>query len=480
MIHDLDEAFDPERFRADGHALVDLLAEHLAGVRELPVLPWKTPDEMLAAWPIERAEQEGLGSLLARVVRESHHLHHGRYVGHQVTSPLPMAALCEMTGALLNNSMAVYEMGPVSTAMERRALQWMAARIGFGPGADGVLTSGGSAGNLTALLAARQARAGFDAWTQGGHAGPPLCVLASAQTHYSVQRAVQIMGWGADGAVQVPVDDRFKMRPDALAEAMREAERRGRKPIAVVASAGSTATGAYDPIDRVADFAEARGLWLHVDGAHGACAALSRAHREHVRGIERADSVVWDAHKMMLLPSLVTAVLFRDGARSYEAFRPQGVPYLFSDSAEAPWYDIGERTLECTKRMMSLGLYAAIALLGEPVFEAYVDRTFARARYLAERLRAAPDFELAVEPEANIVCFRYAPRGAADLDALQRRIRDAVVRKGSFYLVMTRLDAPRMHPGLFLRVTLVNPRTTEADLDALLEELRCCARNART
>jgi L-2,4-diaminobutyrate decarboxylase len=252
---------------------------------------------------------------------------------------------------------------------------------------------------------------------------------------------------------------------------MRAAEGRGRRVVAVVASAGSTATGAYDPLEAIADFASAHGLWLHVDGAHGACAALSTAARGVVRGIERADSVVWDAHKMMLLPSLVSAVLFKDGARSYEAFRPTGASYLFSDGDVAPWYDVGERTLECTKRMMSLGLYAAITLLGDAFFEEYVDRAFALARALAAKVDAAPDFELAVAPEANIVCFRHRPHGLVPgpaLDRHQSAVREAIVRSGAYYLVQTRLGAR----GVFLRVTLVNPRTTEADLGGLLDAVR--------
>src|SRR6266545_663140 len=163
--------------------------------------------------------------------------------------------------------MAIYEMGPSTTAIERNLVQWFAARLGFPAGADGVLTSGGSIGNLTALLAARQAVAGFDVWDRGAHAGPPLCVLASQQTHYCVLRSTQIMGWGRDGVVPVAVDSRFRLDPAMLPAALDAAHRAGRKVVAVVASAGSTTTGAFDPLDAIADFCAAKGLWLHVDGA---------------------------------------------------------------------------------------------------------------------------------------------------------------------------------------------------------------------
>lgn len=174
-------AYDPETFRREAHQLVETLADYLAraGRGDGPVLPWAAPavnvDRFAAAFPEEPAG--GFADLIARVLSGSNHLHHPRYAGHQVTAPVPLAALCDAVSSLLDNGMAVYEMGPVSTAMERNVLRWMAARLGLPESTDGVLTSGGSAGNLTALLAARQAKAGYDAWNGGAHAGPPLAVL---------------------------------------------------------------------------------------------------------------------------------------------------------------------------------------------------------------------------------------------------------------------------------------------------------------
>ena len=208
---------------------------------------------------------------------------------------MPQAALWEMAGTLLNNGMVIYEMGPVATAMERSLVRWMGGQLGYDRQmCEGVFTSGGSAGNLTALLAARQDRAGFDVWTEGNWKGDPLCILAGESSHYSVQRAVQIMGWGAGGVIPVPVDERFKMRPEALAGALRQAQTSGRKVIAVLASSCSTAAGVFDPLEPIADFCQQHGLWLHADGAHGASASLTTKYRHLLAGIERADSVVWD------------------------------------------------------------------------------------------------------------------------------------------------------------------------------------------
>ncbi|RKI35819.1 pyridoxal-dependent decarboxylase, partial [Corallococcus sp. AB004] len=249
--------------------------------------------------------------------------------------------------------------------------------------------------------------------------------------------------------------------------------RAGRKAIAVVASAGSTATGAFDPLEPVADFAERHGLWFHVDGAHGAAASLSPKYRAQVKGIERADSVVWDAHKGLLMPALVTAVLFRDGARSFDAFS-QEAHYLFhGDGDDArPYSDVGLRTLECTKEMMPLKVYACLSVLGTRVFEEAVTASYDQARRFAGMLTAAPDFELALEPDCNIVCFRHTPAHVPPegWDALQVRLREALVSRGSFYLVQTRL--PR---GVYLRTTLIHPLTGDSDLEALLDALRSAA-----
>jgi L-2,4-diaminobutyrate decarboxylase len=472
-------AYDPERFRADGHRLVDLLAEHLARAvarDDAPVLPWVEPAASLAAWPDDFGEDPGddLIDVLGRATAGSIRLHHPRYLGHQVPPPLPGAALADLVIALLNNGMAVYEMGPTSTPMELAVVGWMARQLGMASGA-GVLTSGGSLGNLTALLAARQAGAGFDAWTAGDHGGPPLAVLCTAQAHYSVSRAIRMMGWGDGGAAIVEVDERYRMRPDAIPEAIARAEAAGRRVIAVIASAGSTGTGAFDPLDAIADVCAERTLWLHVDGAHGASAALSPAHRHHIAGIERADSVTWDAHKLMAMPALITAVIFRDGRRSYEPFA-QEASYLYSagrgEGAEE-WFNLGLRTLECTKRMMSVIVYAGLEAYGTRLFRDYVDRCFALGAALAARLEAAPDFELMVPPEGNIVCWRWrpdgAPAGGAALDDLQARVRRRVLERGRFYVLQTRLGG-----HMVFRSALMNPLTEEVDLDGLLEEIRIC------
>lgn len=460
-------AWDPEAFRALGHGMVDLLADHLASVqrREGPVLPWKEPGAALADWPPAfTAEGEGdpLG-LAARVLAASHHLQHPRYIGHQCSVPLPATAWLGALSDLLNNGSAVYEMGPAAVAMERAVVRWLCSRAGFDPlGADGVLTHGGSAGNLTALLAARQASAPYDVWEEGCRAPGEFCIVASDQAHYSVRRAAQILGLGAGGVLTVATDARFRLRLDDLQQVLDRARGEGRVVLAVVASAGSTATGAIDPLEGVADLCGARGLWLHVDGAHAGAMVVSDQLRGRLAGIARADSLVIDAHKMLLMPALATAVLFREGGRSYETFSQQA-SYLFDRSARQEWFNPAHRTLECTKRMLGLNLYAALWTLGTDFFAGFQERMQALAGRFADLLEARPGWELAVRPEANIVCFRYLPEGGGDPDALQAGLRDRIIQEGSFYLVKTTLRG-----RTWLRTTLINPLTEDRDLEALL------------
>ena len=292
-----------------------------------------------------------------------------------------------------------------------------------------------------------------------------LVLFVGADAHYSNRRAARVLGLPADAVVPVAVDARRKMRIDALRAAIADAKRAGKRALAIVASACSTSTGSHDPLDAIADVAEEHGMWLHVDGAHGASAALSPKYRSLLAGIERADSVVWDMHKMMMVPALVTAVLFRDGEHSFDAFHEEA-SYLFGNPRDE-WFNVGHRTLECTKRMMSFTVHAALRTHGVETFRTFVERQYDLARELARRVREAPDFELAVEPEANIVCFRHVPEGVSDVDPLQPRIRGAMLERAEFYLVQTRIDG-----RWYLRTTLMNPRTGPADLDALLRDIR--------
>ncbi|MFT5057931.1 MAG: L-2,4-diaminobutyrate decarboxylase [Planctomycetota bacterium] len=463
------KAYDPEAFRELGHRLIDHVADYLqsAMARNMPVLDMPAPDQMLAAWPSEFPNQ-GDGQIVERLqsfIEQANHLHHPGFVGHQVSAPLPAAILCDMIGSLLNNGMAVYEMGPAQTMAEMHVVRFLAEQIGFDGDPGGVLTHGGSIGNLTALLAARQAKAQQDVWQAGQE--QRYAVLASAENHYSVSRAVRIMGWGAGGIEPVDVDANFRLRPECLQAAKRRAEERGRQVLAVVASDCTTSTGSFDPIEPIADFCEEQDLWLHVDAAHGGTALLHAEHRGLLAGIQRADSVVWDLHKMMLMPALITGVVFREDRRSYEAFA-QEASYLFEgDDPQKEWFNVGVRTMECTKRALGTTAYVLLQAFGTDLFAGYFDRACQLTRGFAERVQSSLDFELGLEPACNIVCFRYIGGECEDRNAQQAELRSKVLKAGNFYLVQTRLKGQ-----VFLRLTLIQPFTTPGMLAELLDEIR--------
>jgi L-2,4-diaminobutyrate decarboxylase len=467
------EAFSAETFRAQGHAVVDLLADHLARAQTpgaVPVLPSTPPDANLAAWTRDFgvAAPEGLMVLLQRMLDGATHVHSPRYVGHQVAAPLPAAALCHALVALTNNSTAVYEMSPVATVAEHAVVRWMAEALGYPASAGGLLTSGGSLGNLTALLAARRQRAGLDVTRRGLADGAMLAILTSEQAHYCVRRAAHIMGLGDAGTCLVPSDAAYRIDMRALEQAYEDAVARGLTVIAVVASACSTAMGAFDPLSDLADFCARRGTWLHVDAAHGGAACLSPRYRHLVAGIERADSVVWDAHKMLLVPSLTTGVLFKTGQHAAETFE-QEASYLLGSDPHAEWFNMSHRTVECTRPALALPLYAMLNTYGSALFADHVTRCFDLARAFAAEIEASRDFGLACQPEANIVCFRYtgSDDSDADGDALQTRLRDTVNRSGAFHVVQTRARG-----RTYLRTTLIHPLTQLDDLRGLLTAVR--------
>mgnify|MGYP001055750476 CR=1 FL=1 len=266
----INKAFDSENFRATGHELIDTLADYLKNLQNNPsetlVSKTQAPDKQLEKWQNFAIRQEGWANYFEEYIQDSMHLHHPKYMGHQITTPLPVSALAALSSDLLNNGMGVYEMGQPSVVMEHLVTQRLAKKMGFDERSGGFLTSGGTLANLTALLAARRKKASQDVWQSGNH--QQMTLLVSEQAHYCVERAVRIMGWGDAGVIKVPVDADFRMRTDLLQEYYQQAKAEGKEIIAVVGSACSTATGSYDDLEVLADFCEQNDLWFHVDGAH--------------------------------------------------------------------------------------------------------------------------------------------------------------------------------------------------------------------
>lgn len=462
--------FNPEEFRKEGHKVVDTLSDYLYDTlsgNDMPVLPWNDPEKLVEMFSFESGggETEPLVSFLKRIIDQSIHIHHPHYIGHQVTSPLPLTVLTQFCTTLLNNGAAIYEMGPVNMAMEKNVINRFGKMIGYQTSFDGIFTHGGTAGNLTAMLAARQAKTDYNIWEDGITNENRPGYMMSEQSHYSVGRNVKIMGLGDDSIIKIPYDSHFKMRVDLLEDLKKRAEDKGIKIISVAANACSTATGSYDDLEAIADFCEKHDLWMHVDGAHGMGVLFSEKYRHVVKGIERADSVVIDFHKMLLVPALNTLLMFRNGEKSFETFA-QKATYLFQKSQKNVWYNSATRTIECTKSALGIIAYAAMKYYGDNYYKEYIESRYDLARKFADQVKSHHEFELAVEPESNIVCFRYLRKGLSELalNEINAAIRDKIIKEGSFYVVQVELNGK-----IWIRLTIINPVTSGEDLELLLK-----------
>ncbi len=461
--------FDPEDFRVEGHKVVDILADYLRDAlsgNPIPVLPFNNPASLADEFSFESGagSKELFEDFIRRIIDNSIHIHHPHYIGHQVTSPLPFSALVQFCTTLLNNGAAIYEMGPVNMAMERNVVRRFGSIIGFRNGFDGIFTHGGTAGNLTAMLAARQAKTEYNIWEDGVKNEWRPGYMMSEQAHYSIGRNVRIMGMGKDSIITVPHDSEFRMRTGLLEETRKKAEDKGIKVICVSANSCSTATGTYDDLNGIADFCEKHNLWLHVDGAHGMGVLFSDKYRHLVTGLERADSIVIDFHKMFLLPALNTLVMFRNGERSFETFA-QKASYLFQKSQSNVWYNSAIRTIECTKSALGIIAYTGLKYYGDDFYGRYIESRYALAAEFTALVSKEKKTETAVTPQANIVCFRYIPEDNNDLNAnrINASIRKKIIESGAFYIVQTELEG-----RLYLRITIINPVTGIEHLKELL------------
>lgn len=462
---------------AIGAAFVDVAAEYFAQTRDrtTDVSTSLTPAALAARFdePLPRHGRP-IDVVVARlrdeVVPSSNHLWHPRYVGHQIAGPLPAAVWTESVTASLNQSLAVFEMSPVGTVLEHRVIGWMCELAGFPAESGGTMTSGGSEATFTALLAARGA-AMPDAWTDGVGSDPPLLVCGE-HAHYAVTRAAGELGLGMRN-VRAVESREYRMDPAALDAVLGENVQAGRRVMVVVATAGSTATGSFDDLDAIASICERYGVWLHVDAAHGGSALLSARHRERLRGIERARSVAWDPHKMMLLPSQAGMLLVRDVTDLDGAFA-QRAPYLFHGQTGERAWDQGTRSFLCSRRADVLKLWVALQRHGADALGELYDYFCALTRLMWEEIRSRDEFEALHEPDGDILCFRYVggrTLGDEAVDALNRELRERYNRSGAGWITGTMLGGRRV-----LRVTLMNARTTPDDVRAVLDGLAALGR----
>lgn len=418
-------------------------------------------------WIVEGGmNRASFDAFLERYLQHSVQLHHPAHVAHQVSVPDYPAALAALVNGVTNNPMAIYEMGPAAAAIEFAVVNWMLTKVGWTPqplstepgdrhGA-GVLTHGGSLANLTAMLAAR-ARIAPAAWDDGSPRD--LAVLVPETSHYSNARALSILGLGSRSVYPLAVTDAGVIRADQLDAALARVHADGRRCMALVANACSTATGLHDPLQPIGEFCASHDIWFHADACHGATALLSKHSKHLLSGIELADSVAWDAHKMMQVPVICAAVLFRDSRHLDHAFHTEASYLAHGEDKDS--FDSLQRAVECTKAALGFKIFLNLAWRGEVALGDYVDERYAAAKRFYEIIKARPGFHCPYEPESNILCFRFGTDDAALV-----RIRGELMREGRFHITSALVNGTR-----YLRLTVMNKLTDVATIESLLDAI---------
>jgi len=479
----------PAVLRRWGEAMLDLMVRYHEGLRDRRLAPATTSREIRAAFDRELPE-EGVGfeatlqEYEERLLPFARHNGHPRMFGYVQSPGVAVASLADLLASMLNANLTVWRSAPGPTEIERLAVEWVRQMVGAHEAGDGIFVSGGSMANLSALAMARRMKAPIDLAREGAHALPrAMRLYVSPETHHSVAKAATLLGIGSEHVREVPVDGALRMRVDALEAMIEEDRRSGHQPFCVAGTAGTVGTGAIDPLDALAEVAERHGLWFHVDASYGGFAALAPAVRAKLSAFARADSIALDPHKWLYLPVDCGCVLYRDPAAARATFAHQAEYMRVMDSAPAESFAFWDHGPELSRRFRALKVWMMLRAVGLAPLRASVEKDLACAAALAGKVDASHDFERLAPVELSIVCFRHVPaeaRRALDLvtgadregveralDGWNERILVALQRDGSSYMSNASVG------GRFaLRACIMNHRTTLADMDVLLADLR--------
>ena len=460
----------PEQFRAAAHATVDLLADYLEHVEDFAILPPIEPGTLRGQLPADPPEgPEPIGAILADVPRlvvpNATHWQHPGFLAYFATTASGPGILGEFVTAVLGQNAMLWRTSPVGTELEEVVVGWLRRALGLPETFDGLLTDTASTSSLIAIAAAREA-AGLDAAVLGLAARPEIgapVVYASEEAHSSIEKACMTLGLGRNACRRIATDGEYAMRVDALEAALGADRAAGRRPIAVVATIGTTSSTAVDPVPAIAEIAEREGLWLHVDGAYGGAAALVPGRRGLFAGWELADSIVVNPHKWFFTPLDASLLLSRRMASLRDAFSL--VPeYLRTLDRERPVHDFNEYQPQLGRRMRALKLWFLIRYFGVDGLRRRVDAHCRMAEQLAAEVDANPDFERLAPVPFSTVCLRWRPAALAGreheleigarLDVANERLMAAVNATGEIFLSHTRL-----RDRFAIRVAIGNLRT---------------------
>jgi L-2,4-diaminobutyrate decarboxylase len=411
---------------------------------------------------------EQIAEILRVVVSNSVSLSHTNTAAHLHCPPLLAALAAEVVISVLNQSMDSFDQAPIATVIEQKLIRWLCAAAGLPANADGTFTTGGSQSNYMGLLLARdrflRERWNWSAQTSGL---PPearrLRIFCSEVAHFSVEKAASQLGLGTDAVVRVAVDECFRMDPDALRTALNDTHAQGLLPMAIVATAGTTDFGSVDPLTELAPLAQGAGAWLHVDAAYGGALLFSARYRDRVRGLESADSVGIDFHKLFWQPIPCSAFLLRD-ARHFDSIKLY-VDYLnpkFHEDEGIP--NLVTTSLLTSRRFDALKLWISFQTLGRANLAAMIDRTIKLAEHAARVVRATPRLELLCEPQLSTVVFRYIPSAVElDSDRINANLRQHLFDRGLAVIGHTRVRNRQC-----LKLTCMNPTTSEGQMEELI------------
>jgi aromatic-L-amino-acid/L-tryptophan decarboxylase len=451
-------------FRALAHQISDFTADYLEKLPGLPSYPPGITGQQTEALFTGDVPLEGMGAAafddLPRVF-EYARPSSPRFFGYVFGSGEPIGALGDFASSVLNQNATAWRSAPAGVTIERTVVRWLAEAIGCA-GFTGSLTLGGSSANLMALCMAREAK--MPANQTGVRGGVIYC---SAEAHMSIAKAAALLGLGHESVRHIAVDEAFRMRTDELRAAIERDRAAGKTPIAIVASAGATATGSIDPLEEIAGVSEEFGLWMHVDGAYGALAAL--AIPEAFRGMNRAHSLSLDPHKWLYQPAGVGCLLYRDAADAQRAFSHTGdyARSLTNDPVEG--FAVFEESMELSRPFRALKLWMSLRYFGMRAFQQSIAEDLQLAQVLARAVDAEPKLERLAPVALSAVCFRYKD-AAGDLNEFNRAILMRVTQRGRVYL-----SNALIHGHFALRACVVNHRTTEDDVRAVVSEVLAAA-----
>jgi aromatic-L-amino-acid/L-tryptophan decarboxylase len=451
----------PEQMREMGEAAISYVIDFIHGLGNAPAS--NTEGGLELAHRLRSAPPEEGGpfeEVLADVREATAHAYDTTGPGYLAYIPgggLFAAALGEFLALGVNRYVGLWAPTPGAVQIEENVARWLCSLFGWGEGSQGVLTSGGSMANFSAMVAARHAKLGED-FTDGTY-------YVSEQAHASVTKAATLAGFSERNVRLVPTDAELRMDPDALRRMVEQDRAAGHRPFLVGPSAGTTNTGAIDPFEAIAEVAEEHGLWMHVDGAYGGFFVLSERGRSRFRGIERADSITLDPHKGMFLPYGTGAIVVRDGENLRRAHH-EGAAYLqdLAPAGELPNYS--EYSAELSREWRGLRVWLPLKLHGVSAFREALDEKLDLAVALYEGLRAIPELELPWAPQLTVVAFRLRDRDVAT----NKRFLDAINASKRVFLSSTMI-----HDAYAIRACIVSHRTHRDRIDECIDIVRGAA-----